>query len=1092
MVSIELFGGILPATAALKKSGLSFVSYFSEIASDPIEVASAHWPEAIPLGDVRMLDLERLDKIVAEYPEALFWLTGGVPCNDVSQLNKHRTGATGKHSGLHSIVRKIRERLLQLTKNVVCTFECTRMDHADKDMFSESLGGEPIEINNRNWCPLSRPRWWWITGKRPVWPEDTQFGFIHGIHTVKPRSPPVPWEECILPGYSPCSLVEAAGKVCFKCLTTRTPKASQPIDAAGIGEASPEALVRWAADKWSQAPYQYESANMVQDHVGQKRRLLPCEEEALMGYPVDYTAVLKKSQGDKHQEHAYRRQTLLGNSWSLHVTLFLVQVLIVPYVEAEVMTGDSTLAHIDEASFEWGRLNCPYLHDLEERGVPSSRSLPPDEYEMNAHSFGGLAEKIQSRKHTPWHLNRNTFGAGPVASLPKGLPAEVHFKAGSLADSPVDAPQQVPDDLDFAIRKTLTLGGKADAWRRHQLNALKSWVANAVDLEDLWNFFKSDNAKEVSPKVNPHVLDLLSHSIKWPDITIPAMMAAGALPLGKQEKTGVFRQRATSASLSQESFADGSSDFMDSLMSRSPPKGDQANIIFELSTKEQELGLLSPWRTAEYLDAKYGKGKWRSLPRYAIQQGDKWRLIDNGKAAEHNSTYSADETIHTTCTSAGVSVAARFRDLMGTQMKGKLCLHISTQDMWKAYRQIPCHEDQIQYMTVMVWHPDKKEWMFGESKGLLFGLTGAVLAFNRVPALIVAIARRWLAIPVQNFFDDFRIMDIAKSNGSANRFFCLLTQEVLGFRVDSAKEQKPDCRAIFLGNLEIYKMDDASDAMMVAPKPGRAKAISEEIDKILQLCKLTPGDAKSIRGRIIHYASTCSGRLGKGILFFINQQASADKAAWSEEIRFNLLFLQQLLTIEAPRIIPLAPVRPRRTRVWTDASFHVDSSDTPVCKLCGIISSEGHAPKGFVSAVPASLMLAFKERKQQIHMGEMLAPFCVLLQYGDLLRDTSSIFYIDNMGVLCNIVNGAARELDAGTVTFALHLRLAELKASVWWEWVESESNCSDGGSRVGITCPVASGLGITLEEIPFPPIPLEFMRMSPLEWARFWKEESL
>ena len=125
-------------------------------------------------------------------------------------------------------------------------------------------------------------------------------------------------------------------------------------------------------------------------------------------------------------------------------------------------------------------------------------------------------------------------------------------------------------------------------------------------------------------------------------------------------------------------------------------------------------------------------------------------------------------------------------------------------------------------------------------------------------------------------------------------------------------------------------------------------------------------------------------------------------------------------------------------------------------------------------------------------MGEMLAPFCVLLQYGDLLRDTSSIFYIDNMGVLCNIVNGAARELDAGTVTFALHLRLAELKASVWWEWVESESNCSDGGSRVGITCPVASGLGITLEEIPFPPIPLEFMRMSPSEWARFWKEESL
>ena len=89
-----------------------------------------------------------------------------------------------------------------------------------------------------------------------------------------------------------------------------------------------------------------------------------------MGYPVDYTAVLKKSQGDKHQEHAYRRQTLLGNSWSLHVTLFLVQVLIVPYVKAEEMTGDSTLAYIDEASFEWGRLNCPISMTLKKEASP--------------------------------------------------------------------------------------------------------------------------------------------------------------------------------------------------------------------------------------------------------------------------------------------------------------------------------------------------------------------------------------------------------------------------------------------------------------------------------------------------------------------------------------------------------------------------------------------------------------------------------------------------------------------------------------------------------------------------------------------------
>ena len=82
-------------------------------------------------------------------------------------------------------------------------------------------------------------------------------------------------------------------------------------------------------------------------------------------------------------------------------------------------------------------------------------------------------------------------------------------------------------------------------------------------------------------------------------------------------------------------------------------------------------------------------------------------------------------------------------------------------------------------MVVMIWHPGLWKWVFGEARGLLFGLTGAVLNFNRVPAFITAVARRWLAIPVQHLFDDFRILDIQESNGSANRYFCFLLKQLL-------------------------------------------------------------------------------------------------------------------------------------------------------------------------------------------------------------------------------------------------------------------------------------------------------------------------
>ena len=118
--------------------------------------------------------------------------------------------------------------------------------------------------------------------------------------------------------------------------------------------------------------------------------------------------------------------------------------------------------------------------------------------------------------------------------------------------------------------------------------------------------------------------------------------------------------------------------------------------------------------------------------------------------------------------------------------------------------------------------------------------------------------------------------------------------------------------------------------------------------------------------------------------------------------------------------------------------------------------------------VPPEVVKLFEDRKQQIHMGELLAPICAILRWQELLKNESATFYIDNMGVFCKIVNGSSRALDAGTSVFALHLRLASLNMTCWWEWVASESSCSNGGSRVGVCCPLARELGIPLASFSF------------------------
>ena len=153
---------------------------------------------------------------------------------------------------------------------------------------------------------------------------------------------------------------------------------------------------------------------------------------------------------------------------------------------------------------------------------------------------------------------------------------------------------------------------------------------------------------------------------------------------------------------------------------------------------------------------------------------------------------------------------------------------------------------------------------------------------------------------MRNFFDDFRIIDLVRSNGSANRFCCIFVQDILGFIIDAGKEQLPNHKATFLGNIEQYKVPWEADSMMITPKPGRSKSADDFIAKALASFKLAPGDAETLEGRMIHYASTCAGRVGKGILHSINEQAAADKSEWSEGLLFNLLSLQQLLSRDIP------------------------------------------------------------------------------------------------------------------------------------------------------------------------------------------------
>ena len=177
-----------------------------------------------------------------------------------------------------------------------------------------------------------------------------------------------------------------------------------------------------------------------------------------------------------------------------------------------------------------------------------------------------------------------------------------------------------------------------------------------------------------------------------------------------------------------------------------PPKQEWAEVVKALTQDEHQLGFLGPLVTAEDLNKQYGHGGWRSVPRFPILQGQKWRAIDNGSwtTASHNATFEGAQTIHTTSVSACTALVNAFREARGRTLSHSYRVRGASRDMWKAYRQIPIHSDHARHNIIRVFDAADGIWKFTQAHALLFGMTGSVLAFNRFPAFMTAVGRRWL------------------------------------------------------------------------------------------------------------------------------------------------------------------------------------------------------------------------------------------------------------------------------------------------------------------------------------------------------------
>jgi len=182
---LSLFDGISCGRLSLDRVGIKFEKYYaSELDKYAIAVARYNYPDTIFVGDIRYLkgeDFKEVDLII-----------GGSPCQNFSFVGKRQGMVTKEKIEVTSLEQylELKEqgfeferqsylfwefvRLLKEIKPKWFLFENVRMDKKWKDVITNVLGVEPIEINSALVSAQNRRRLYWTNIPVEGLPEDKE------------------------------------------------------------------------------------------------------------------------------------------------------------------------------------------------------------------------------------------------------------------------------------------------------------------------------------------------------------------------------------------------------------------------------------------------------------------------------------------------------------------------------------------------------------------------------------------------------------------------------------------------------------------------------------------------------------------------------------------------------------------------------------------------------------------------------------------------------------------------------------------------------------------------------------------------------
>ena len=612
--------------------------------------------------------------------------------------------------------------------------------------------------------------------------------------------------------------------------------------------------------------------------------------------------------------------------------------------------------------------------------------------------------------------------------------------------TPFELDPIVDDDLRYASYVSATWGLEARMKRQRGVGLLAELSSRWQSVTDKlvesqpWEVARATKGRRVG------LIGLLAMLVDWPDPTFMRDMVFGFPAVGFSPNVPAFAAQEAEWMSLEEVWNGAEEDAVRIVRRLGPSEFDEA--IVEAGEKDEKLGFCGEAMSwSELLSCNH---RFRLIRRFCIQQpGGKLRVIDDA-ADGGQSALSMDANKLDLCTAVqpGLHVRLLWHAFKAIHPDWFLndCFVTGGEDLPNAYRHVPMRPEES-WACIVAYYDPVRGPCFRRYFGMLFGLPLAVTSFNRFPRLLQACCRRLGACLASLYFDDLTVQDVKSSRGSS-QWFCTELARLLGSPFSSEKHQPMQAEGDFLGLWHSVGLAVPQGGVTFWVRERLSLKILSMIQEAYRVGHLHPGVAAKIFGCLTFLSHGCWGKVGRAGLNAIQERQYAPKTevGLTGAILSCFEMVKGLLELKPQRLLSLDPSQVQRILVASDAAqdgFRIGSAGALV------VTPDLHR-HALVMQVDDSLFDVWDNQPTKISQLELCIVLMGLASMAEAFRGRHGLWFVDNVAALMSLIKGRSNTVELDIMAGAVHAALCGLNSAIYFEWIASKDNWSDGVSRDG------------------------------------------